>query len=165
MEPALIFRRLFVAIVIFAVALPANATDHIVGDNHGWNPGINYTLWAGNHTFFVGDLISFRYQRNQYNVYMVNKTGYDNCTLEGALGNWSSGKDFIELNESKRYYFICGNGLCFGGMKVTVFVAELPTSPPPSHYNNHTSGAQSILRQFASTVPGILAGIFTGIWI
>lgn len=34
-----------------------SATDHIVGANRGWNPGMNYTLWANNHTFLVGDLI------------------------------------------------------------------------------------------------------------
>jgi hypothetical protein len=33
------------------------ATDHIVGANHGWNPNINYSLWSGNQTFYVGDLI------------------------------------------------------------------------------------------------------------
>ena len=33
------------------------ATDHIVGANRGWNPGMNYTLWANNHTFYVNDLI------------------------------------------------------------------------------------------------------------
>lgn len=35
----------------------AAATDHIVGANKGWNPGLNYTLWANNHTFYVGDYI------------------------------------------------------------------------------------------------------------
>ncbi|XP_054781729.1 lamin-like protein [Prosopis cineraria] len=108
-----------------------SATDHIVGANRGWNPGINYTLWANNHTFYVGDLISFRYQKNQYNVFEVNQTGYDNCTTEGAIGNWTKGKDFIPLTEAKRYYFICGNGQCFNGMKVSVLVHPLP-SPPAS---------------------------------
>ncbi|XVE91206.1 hypothetical protein DITRI_Ditri20bG0135700 [Diplodiscus trichospermus] len=116
------------------------ATDHIVGANKGWNPGINYTLWANNHTFYVGDLISFRYQKTQYNVFEVNQTGYDNCTTEGALGNWSSGKDFVPLNESKRYYFICGNGQCFNGMKVSVLVHPLPT-PTASPVANHTSNS------------------------
>jgi hypothetical protein len=32
-----------------AVAL-SGATDHIVGDR-------TYTIWSGNHTFFIGDLI------------------------------------------------------------------------------------------------------------
>ena len=79
---------------------------------------------------FLLFLIAFRYQKTQYNVFEVNQTGYDNCTTEGAVGNWSSGKDFIPLNKAKRYYFICGNGQCFNGMKVSVLVHPLP--PPPS---------------------------------
>ncbi|WRX26057.1 Phytocyanin domain - like 10 [Theobroma cacao] len=131
------------------------ATDHIVGANKGWNPGINYTLWANNHTFYVGDLISFRYQKNQYNVFEVNQTGYDNCTTEGALGNWSSGKDFIPLNESKRYYFICGNGQCFTGMKVSVLVHPLP-SPAASPVANHTSNS-------SAAAPMVLPGGVVGL--
>jgi len=79
---------------------------------------------------FHAFLTAFRYQKNQYNVFEVNQTGYDNCTTEGAVGNWSSGKDFIPLNKAKRYYFICGNGQCFSGMKVSVIVHPLP--PPPT---------------------------------
>ncbi|KAM0034791.1 putative Phytocyanin domain, cupredoxin [Helianthus debilis subsp. tardiflorus] len=44
-------------LLITAVATTVSATDHIVGANRGWNPGINYTLWANNHTFYVGDFI------------------------------------------------------------------------------------------------------------
>ncbi|KAB1218808.1 Lamin-like protein [Morella rubra] len=124
----LIFSLLLLSVA--ATLSPTQATDHIVGANRGWNPGINYTLWANNQTFYVGDLISFRYTKNQYNVFEVNQTGYDNCTTEGAVGNWSSGKDFITLNESKRYYFICGNGQCYNGMKVSVLVHPLPSPPP-----------------------------------
>ncbi|KAF7850494.1 hypothetical protein BT93_L5446 [Corymbia citriodora subsp. variegata] len=124
---------LLLIVLTAAAVFPAAATDHIVGANRGWNPGINYTLWANNQTFYVGDLISFRYQKNQYNVFEVNRTGYDNCTTEGAIGNWSSGKDFILLGKAKRYYFICGNGQCFNGMKVSVLVHPLPPRrPPPS---------------------------------
>ncbi|KAI3512728.1 hypothetical protein L1887_20047 [Cichorium endivia] len=123
----LIIYVLFIA----AATTTVSATDHIVGANRGWNPGINYTVWANNHTFYVGDFISFRYQKTQYNVIEVNKTGYDNCTLDGAVGNWSSGKDFILLNKTQRYYFICGTGGCFNGMKVTIRVHPLP-APPPS---------------------------------
>ncbi|GMN36311.1 hypothetical protein TIFTF001_005918 [Ficus carica] len=78
---------------------------------------------------------------NQYNVFEVNKTGYDNCTTEGAVGNWSSGKDFIPLNEAKRYYFICGNGQCFNGMKVSVVVHPLP--PPPTASLAHELNQQN----------------------
>ena len=51
--------RLLLAVAVVAgcaVGL-SGATDHIVGANHGWNPNIDYTIWSGNHTFFVGDLI------------------------------------------------------------------------------------------------------------
>ncbi|XP_047939771.1 lamin-like protein [Salvia hispanica] len=129
------------ASAVFLVLVSSSAaTDHIVGANKGWNPGLNYTLWANNHTFYVGDLISFRYQKTQYNVFEVNQTGYDNCTTEGATGNWSSGKDFILLDKPKRYYFICGNGGCFSGMKVSVLVHALPP-PPNSSTPDHTSAA------------------------
>ncbi|KAJ8470586.1 hypothetical protein OPV22_024929 [Ensete ventricosum] len=119
-------RRLLLLLSV-AVAF-VSATDHIVGGHLGWNPNISYTLWANNQTFYVNDLISFRYQKNMYNVFEVNKTGYDNCTMDGLAGNWSSGKDFITLDQAKTYYFICGNGFCFSGMKVSVTVHPLNAS-------------------------------------
>ncbi|GAA0156820.1 hypothetical protein LIER_14220 [Lithospermum erythrorhizon] len=90
-----------------------------------------------------------RYQKNQYNVFEVNKTGYDNCTIDGAVGNWTSGKDFIMLNKAKRYYFICGTGGCFSGMKVSVIVHPLPPSPHSAlaaEHNSTTSIASSPAR-------------------
>ncbi|XP_038713013.1 lamin-like protein [Tripterygium wilfordii] len=132
---------IFFLISALATISPTTATDHIVGANKGWNPGINYTLWANNHTFYVGDLISFRYQKTQYNVFEVNQTGYDNCTTEWAVGNWSSGKDFVPLNKAKRYFFICGNGQCFNGMKVSVLVQ--PLSPPRQAAENSSSDSSA----------------------
>ncbi|KAG6478496.1 lamin-like protein [Zingiber officinale] len=123
---------LFLFLSAAVAATFVSATDHIVGANHGWNPNINYTPWANNQTFYVGDLISFRYQKQMYNVFEVNRTGYDNCTMDGLAGNWSSGKDFIPLNEAKVYYFICGNGYCLSGMKVSVTVHSLNASSPSS---------------------------------
>ncbi|WCJ40339.1 Blue copper protein [Euphorbia peplus] len=135
-SPRLIFLFIFILTAIDSTV----ATDHIVGANKGWNPGFNYTIWAKNHTFFVGDFISFRYQKTQYNVFEVNQTGYDNCTTDGALGNWTSGKDFILLEKAKRYFFIGGNGQCFNGMKVSVVVHPLPFPPSASiSADNQTS--------------------------
>ncbi|XP_039792655.1 lamin-like protein [Panicum virgatum] len=117
---------LVVAVLVGFAVDPSAATDHIVGANHGWNPNINYSLWSGNQTFYVGDLISFRYQKGgTHNVFEVNETGYDNCTMDGVAGNWTSGKDFIPLPEARRYYFICGNGFCLQGMKVAITVHPL----------------------------------------
>ncbi|CAN6218699.1 unnamed protein product [Urochloa humidicola] len=122
--PAMSWLLLLAVLAGFAVE-PSAATDHIVGANHGWNPNINYSLWSGNQTFYVGDLISFRYQKGTHNVFEVNETGYDNCTMDGVAGNWTSGKDFIPLPEARRYYFICGNGFCLQGMKVAITVHPL----------------------------------------
>ncbi|MQM08185.1 hypothetical protein Taro_041039 [Colocasia esculenta] len=141
---------LLLSVSLLAAARLAAATDHIVGAHLGWNPNINYSDWANNQTFYVNDLISFRYQKNTYRVFEVNQTGYDNCTTDSAVGNWSSGKDFILLDEPKRYYFICP-GFCFNGMKVSVVVHPLP-SPPGSHNASlsehskiHGSGAAASL--------------------
>ncbi|BBG99213.1 early nodulin-like protein 17, partial [Prunus dulcis] len=112
-----------------AVLTPILATDHIVGANRGWNPGINYTLWANNQTFYVGDLISFRYPKNQYNVF--------ECCRE--LEQWQR---LHTLNHAKRYYFICGNGQCYNGMKVSVVVHPLP-SPPKAAPGAHNSSSES----------------------
>ncbi|CAH9075766.1 unnamed protein product [Cuscuta epithymum] len=150
---------LFLLILIAAVS----ATDHIVGVNKGWNPGINYTLWANNQTFYVNDFISFRYTKMQHNVFEVNQSGYDNCTTEGAVGNWSSGKDFILLDKAKRYYFICGLGQCFNGMKVSVLVH--PLAPPPATSAvpaNHssTNSAASPLAHSVSAVVLLWVGLY-----
>lgn len=69
----------------------------------------------------------------------MNRTGYDNCTTEGAALNWSSGKDFIPLDKAKRYYFICGTGGCLNGMKVSVVVHSLPPPPKSSSTAEHSS--------------------------
>ncbi|XP_057472686.1 early nodulin-like protein 19 [Actinidia eriantha] len=156
-------RILAVCFLIAAAATTAAATDHIVGGNRGWNPGVNYTLWANNHTFFVNDLISFRYQKMQYNVFEVNRTGYDNCTIEGALGNWSSGKDFILLDKAQRYYFICGTGGCYSGMKVSVVVHPLPPPPSATVANEH-SLKNSATPVSSAAVAKVVLAVVSAIW-
>ncbi|KAH9624945.1 hypothetical protein KSS87_008803 [Heliosperma pusillum] len=164
-SPLLILIFSFLALVFGTafLASPASATDHIVGANKGWNPGINYTSWAHNQTFFVGDYISFRYKRYEYNVFEVNKTGYDNCTTEGAIGNWTYGKDFIQFKKPGRYYFICGTGGCSSGMKVSVVVH--PLSPPPSaSTTEHSADSHKHSKSIVTGVSGWLAfGLFMGL--
>ncbi|KAL0397154.1 UNVERIFIED_CONTAM: hypothetical protein Scaly_0163800 [Sesamum calycinum] len=99
---------------------------------------------------------AFRYQKTQYNVFRVNKTGYDNCTTEGASGNWSSGKDFILLDKAKRYYFICGTGGCFNGMKVSVLVHPLPPPPKSAVAAEHSAKDSSAPPAARGGGPGVL---------
>ncbi|CAL5373277.1 hypothetical protein CsSME_00007317 [Camellia sinensis var. sinensis] len=153
----------FLLIAAAATTTTVTGTDHIVGANRGWNPGINYTLWSNNQTFFVNDMISFRYQKTQYNVFEVNQTGYDNCTTEGATGNWSSGKDFILLDKAKRYYFICGNGGCYSGMKVSVLVHPLPP-PPSSSPSGKTSLSDSTAKDGYKVLGKVVVAVVSSIW-
>ncbi|WOL19060.1 lamin-like protein [Canna indica] len=152
-------------LLLFSAGTFVSATDHIVGGHLGWNPNINYTSWINNQTFYVNDLISFRYQKNMYNVFEVNKTGYDNCTMDGLAGNWSSGKDFIPLDKAKTYYFICGNGYCLNGMKISITVHPLnassanATAPNASHHAHSAAGSAAApgLRPWPSTAAWLLA--------
>jgi hypothetical protein len=70
---------------------------------------------------------ALRHQKGTHNVFEVNETGYNSCTMDGVAGNWTSGKDLIPLKEPRRYFFICGgNGLCQAGMKVVITVYPTP---------------------------------------
>jgi hypothetical protein len=90
-------------------------------------------------------------------VFEVNETGYDNCTMDGVAGNWTSGKDFIPLEEPRRYFFICGNGLCQAGMKVAVTVRRLP---------HDIVGTQMPLDSDAdATASAAAASFFTAAWL
>ncbi|GLJ04669.1 hypothetical protein SUGI_0000970 [Cryptomeria japonica] len=129
--------------LLMVSALSVSATDHIVGGNRGWNIGVNYTDWINAQTFVLEDWISFRYQKDQHNVLQVNQSGYDNCTTDNPIANWSSGKDFMELNESKRYWYIDGKGGCFAGMKVTFKVNKTASAPQPSAANTSSDSKAS----------------------
>jgi hypothetical protein len=91
-------------------------------------------------TFFINVLAyaAFRYQKGTHNVLEVNETGYNNCTMDGVAGNWTSGKDFILLKEPRRYFFICGNSLCHAGMKVIITVQPTPGPGNTTGFNNAT---------------------------
>ena len=97
-------------------------------------------------------------------MFEVNQTGYDNCTTEGAVGNWSSGKDFVSLEKAKRYYFICGNGQCFNGMKVSVLVHALPPPPSSSVAANQTSQDSGAPKVFCGVFGGFV-GVFASLLI
>lgn len=50
---------LAIAFLILLVAAPAAVfgADHIVGDDQGWNSGVDYETWASGKTFTVGDTL------------------------------------------------------------------------------------------------------------
>ncbi|BFG26622.1 hypothetical protein CerSpe_128960 [Prunus speciosa] len=125
---------LVVLLCFVLVMVPeVSATRFIVGGgSKGWTSNVNYTIWAQGQHFYNGDWLFFVYDRNQMNVLEVNQTDYVSCNADHPLHNWTTGagRDVVPLNVTRHYYFISGNGFCYGGMKLAVKVENLP--PPPS---------------------------------
>jgi hypothetical protein len=67
--------------------------------------------------------LTFRYQKDQHNAVQVKQSGYGNCTMDNAFGNWSNNNDLFFLNESKCYYYIDNRGKYYSDMKVAWVVA------------------------------------------
>ncbi|XP_020580071.1 lamin-like protein [Phalaenopsis equestris] len=119
----------------FLLISSSYANKYNVGDEKGWNPGVNYTLWVNKHRpFHVGDWLVFYYQSGMADVVQVDETAYNKCDASHPISNYSKGRSYaFELNETKRYYFICSYGYCYQGMKVSILAHPLPPpSPPPS---------------------------------
>ncbi|KAK8942708.1 Early nodulin-like protein 1 [Platanthera zijinensis] len=121
--------------LLLLLASCASANKYTVGDAQGWNPGVNYTLWVDKHRpFHLGDWLVFYYQSGMADVVQVDETAYNKCDSSHPISNYSKGRSYaFELNQTKRFYFICSFGYCYQGMKVSVLVHPLPPpSPPPS---------------------------------
>ncbi|KAJ8426384.1 hypothetical protein Cgig2_000579 [Carnegiea gigantea] len=111
-----------------------------VGGKDGWTQGINYTLWASQQNFYVGDWLFFRFNKYTYDVLEVNQKNYENCNADHFIKNITqgSGRDVVELKEAKPYYFICSKGYCYGGMKLAVNVTQ-PSPPSAAPQGNHAA--------------------------
>lgn len=105
---------------------------HTVGGRNFWKSGVtvNYTEWAKGEHFYKGDWLYFNFDKTQFSVLEVNKTDYESCSEQHILHNYTrGGRDVVELNETRTYYFISGFGHCYGGTKVAVDVVDHPPAP------------------------------------
>ncbi|PKA57390.1 Lamin-like protein [Apostasia shenzhenica] len=121
--------------VLLLPLLLASGDRYTVGDEKGWNPGVNYTVWVDKHRpFHIGDWLVFYYQSGMADVVQVDNESFVKCDASHPISNYSKGRSYaFELNETKRYYFICSYGYCYQGMRVSVLAHPLsPPSPPPS---------------------------------
>lgn len=91
----------------------------------------------------LATLSVFVYDRNQMDVLEVNKTGYESCSSDHPLHNWTTGagRDVVPLNVTRHYYFISSKGFCYGGMKLAVKVEKLPPPPQSSPLGEKSSGS------------------------
>ncbi|KAK9067999.1 hypothetical protein SSX86_012110 [Deinandra increscens subsp. villosa] len=113
----------------------------IVGDDRGWTLNFDYQAWAMGKDFVVGDTLVFRYPTGSHNVYKVNGTDFQQCTIPLSSVPLTSGYDMVTLTTPGRKWYICGVGKhCkTGGMKLVIDVLPHSTyaqAPSPwSSYN------------------------------
>ncbi|KAM3229670.1 hypothetical protein ACQJBY_060473 [Aegilops geniculata] len=139
-----------------ASALPPFGTNHTVGDGAGWlfdgkanASAANYSAWAANRTFYLGDYLSFKTRTDNTVVHTTNATVYKLCGYDGGTigGGWKAEEAFLTVMlaaEGANYYFSdAGEGEhCRRGMRFDVTVARGRGLPeiPPSYYEPLSGG-------------------------
>ncbi|BAT84953.1 hypothetical protein VIGAN_04243900 [Vigna angularis var. angularis] len=138
----------FFAISMVLLSSVALATDFVVGDDKGWTLDFNYTVWAQDKVFRVGDNLLFNYDSSKHNVVKVSQTEFHDCSSTAANDVFSSGKDGITLKSEGRKWYICGKGNHCSNhqMKLVINVesaapAPAPTSSAPSLVASLSAGA------------------------
>ncbi|XP_004306982.1 PREDICTED: uclacyanin-3-like [Fragaria vesca subsp. vesca] len=127
---------LAIAFLILLVAAPAAVfgADHIVGDDQGWNSGVDYETWASGKTFTVGDTLVFNFLSN-HEVDEVSLADYNGCSSSNTIKNYDSSPAKITLSKAGPSYYICPTpGHCASGMKLLVnaVAAGTPSATPPT---------------------------------
>ncbi|PNT63633.1 cucumber peeling cupredoxin [Brachypodium distachyon] len=130
--------------------LPPFGANHTVGDGAGWffdgkanALAANYSAWAANRTFYLGDYLIFKTRMDNTVVHTTNVTTYRLCGGGGSGGDggWKAEEAFVTVMldaEGVNYFFSdAGQGEhCRKGMRFNVTVAHGhgPPSVPPSYY-------------------------------
>ncbi|CAN6362983.1 unnamed protein product [Urochloa humidicola] len=136
---------------------PPFGTNHAVGDGKGWffdwkanASAANYSAWASNRTFYLGDYLSFKTDTGNTVVHTTDATAYRLCSA-GVAANGSSGwkaeEAFLAVMltaEGANYFFsdAWDGEHCRNGMRFEVAVAHGRGLPSvPASYYEPLSGA------------------------
>ncbi|KAK9910682.1 hypothetical protein M0R45_034634 [Rubus argutus] len=112
-------------IALFVVVFPSMvlATQYIVGDDQGWDSGVDYYSWMNGKTFHVGDSLVFNYDPSLHNVVVAaNSDVYENCGTSPNFGIWDSGNDVFTLPTKGTYYFLCQYHCDYSDQSIAVVV-------------------------------------------
>ncbi|GER44706.1 early nodulin-like protein [Striga asiatica] len=116
----------------------SNGEVHKVGEIAGWTTigHVNYTQWARNKTFQIGDRVVFEYNPEFHNVMQVTHAEYRACNVSSPIITFTTGNDTITIKTPGHHFYVCGvTGHCQSGQKVDINVpinAVITTTPPPS---------------------------------
>uniref|UniRef100_A0A7N0ZR07 Phytocyanin domain-containing protein n=1 Tax=Kalanchoe fedtschenkoi TaxID=63787 RepID=A0A7N0ZR07_KALFE len=161
-DPSMAVNLASLLLLIFASTATAY-TNHTVGDAKGWHfnattntSATDYSAWAANQTFSLGDYLIFKTTTNQTVIQTYNVTNYRHCSAdddesdgdtfeyEGGSNNFNE-ELTIEVPltiEGANYYFSgAADGIqCQQGMAFNIKVGHgqgLPpylNQPPPPPY-------------------------------
>ncbi|WOK99473.1 hypothetical protein Cni_G08185 [Canna indica] len=150
------------AVIAVTAVLPvAMGAEFVVGDDSGWKPDFNYTEWAADKVFRVGDHLVFNYTEGVHNVIPVNGEKFKACDASGAENVLSSGNDMVHLKVDGRKWYICGKGdHCTRGQKLVINVltalGEAPSSPPSSSATGIASYSYKMLMGVAAAAAMVI---------
>ncbi|KAI5345349.1 hypothetical protein L3X38_013226 [Prunus dulcis] len=113
---------LAIALIVFPSMVLA--TEYVVGNDEGWNSGVNYYAWLDGKTFYVGDVLVFNYNAGDHNVIVVDADGYDKCSASPNWGSYDSGNDVIMLSSPGDNYYICQWHCDYTDQKLKVTVLQ-----------------------------------------
>ncbi|WOK96239.1 stellacyanin-like [Canna indica] len=124
------------AVLLISCVTWVSSTDYTVGDSKGWELGVDYSTWASDKKFAVGDKLVFNYG-SPHNVEEVSSSDYASCSSSSPISTDTSGSFTVTLSATGKRYFICGVSThCSSGMKLEVDTvatnsSSTPSSPPP----------------------------------
>ncbi|KAF0904088.1 hypothetical protein E2562_031764 [Oryza meyeriana var. granulata] len=109
-----------VALLMEAVPAAEAGKTYYVGDAAGW--GRNLDWWLARKTFYAGDVLVFKYNKEHHDVSVVGGKGFRRCKVPRNKHTvvLRTGYDQLTLRRGNNY-FICGlPGHCDAGMKLAV---------------------------------------------
>ncbi|XP_015970962.1 blue copper protein 1a [Arachis duranensis] len=155
MAAAFVGRVAFFAISMVLLSSFATATDFVVGDNDGWKLDYNYTKWAQDKVFHVGDVLVFKYNNDSHNVLKVNATSFKDCVTSDPLETFRSGHDWISLQSPGKKWYICGIAGHCADHQMKLVINVLADGPAPAP----TSSSHSLVSSLAVMVAAAMIAV------
>ncbi|KAI7751106.1 hypothetical protein M8C21_020511 [Ambrosia artemisiifolia] len=107
---------------IVAQATWVRSEEFIVGDEKGWDLGIDYTCWLSGKEFHFNDALVFKFKPGKHNVAALpDQASLDSCALDKAIFSLRAcGRNTIYLAEGENYLTSSIGDDCKKGLKLIV---------------------------------------------
>ncbi|XWS55217.1 hypothetical protein CRYUN_Cryun10bG0155800 [Craigia yunnanensis] len=121
---AILFLMLLQFEAIHSRILESKPTTYIVGDDEGWDLSIDMQSWTRGKNFHA----VFNFDDQRFDVAIVNKAGFDSCTVNDGAKVFDSGNETIPLVLGPNYFIDSVADVYAAGLKMVIDA----TAPPPS---------------------------------